>query len=157
MLVDSFEQLVQLADAALRDTGNLQVLVPFPHTLQISLDALVVFSETSYTRTLLRSSNTIDLYLICWRAGQSSRLHDHPPLGCVMLVMSGLLCEDQYANVTETPSYLATKRLTAGESSYNAGSEVLHRIHALQDSVSLHLYQRGYVPRYYHELVPDLS
>jgi len=123
--------------------GDLKLRVDFDYREFVS------YGDVSYKKNLLFASGDVDIYLICWRAGQKSKIHDHPDKGCVMIVLEGVLLETQF--VMEGVNLVLHKKniLTVGESNYNYGSTVLHQIEPLCDTVSLHVYHTKYTPKYY--------
>jgi hypothetical protein len=108
----------------------------------------ISFSDTKYNRKKVFQNDQIELIVISWKAQQHTLIHDHPEGGCVMKVLSGLLCEDKYSENAEI--YLNTTCLDKGSISYSKGKDILHQILARLDSVSIHIYAPpNYVPNVY--------
>ena len=147
--LDGLDGLAELAERTLIETGSLASLVPFTHTIAFDHGPYVSFSDVTYKKNLVHRGPGVDIYVICWREGQGSKIHDHPPGGCVMIVLSGELTEKKYQNITETPTFMSMNVVGTGQSAYNCGSEILHQIVASMETVSLHIYQAGYVPKSY--------
>jgi hypothetical protein len=163
--ITSVDDLLDVCNSTYKETGSLQLLYN-QSSLCIDIDysGYISFSGTSYKRNLIVSSPYVDVYLICWRGGQSSKIHDHPERGCIMYVLEGELEENIY-NLSNSNdnlnnnandhnggmlvSYSHKRKLGAGDTSYNFGSKVLHQIIANRDTVSLHIYHVGYVPKFY--------
>lgn len=82
---------------------------------------------------------SFDVYIISWKAGQSSKIHDHPIQGCLMKVLDGTL-EEQLYNNTNQIVYLKTNKLEKDNICYHENNLILHKIIPTEDSVSLHIY-----------------
>jgi cysteine dioxygenase len=101
----------------------------------------VSFDGDRYQRVVLFSRESYDIYLLCWLKGQASPIHDHPDNGCLLRVMEGQLDEQQFrVEPGDGLSPLGGGRLAAGDLSYLERQSVVHRIEALTDTVSLHIY-----------------
>ena len=109
------------------DAFSLEACQPFLH-----------FSATSYTRTVLQSTDAYEIVLLCWKRGQTTPVHDHPSEGCWMRILSGSLQETEYSYPDLRP--LGTRILGVGDGGFKRGTDVLHAILALEDTVSIHLY-----------------
>lgn len=101
----------------------------------------VSFCDRTYKRLVLESRPEYDVVLICWRANQTTPIHDHPEGGCWMHVLCGELEETEVAG--EGLKTLGIRRHAAGACGFKQGSEVLHSIRAITDTVSLHVYVPG--------------
>jgi cysteine dioxygenase len=102
----------------------------------------VNFTDDNYHRELVYHCDAFDLVVISWVKGQKTPIHDHPDQGCLMKVLQGLLVEKSYEN-DGWLTYLSTRRLEEGQIGYKEGNQVLHDIHALENSVSIHIYSPG--------------
>ncbi|MFK7958940.1 MAG: cysteine dioxygenase family protein [Phycisphaerales bacterium] len=54
------------------------------------------FSDDCYQRNPLRCCEHYQAFLLCWKAGQASPIHDHTGSGCGIHVVKGTLCERLY-------------------------------------------------------------
>lgn len=99
----------------------------------------VQFGQT-YTRTLVIRTEELDVYVISWRKGQKTQIHDHPEHGCLLKVLAGKLVETLYSRTDDDISPLVARQLTVGSVGYREGDLILHRIEAEEESVSLHIY-----------------
>lgn len=154
--ITSLINLSKLCDKISNKYGsleNLQFKINFDYTEYIS------FSDLNYKRNLMCSSDCVDIYLICWKKGQKSKIHDHPEKGCYMVVLDGTLKENKYYNdysiesdssFKEKLSFMTSSVISTNENVYNNGSNILHQIVALQNTISLHIYHKGYVPKFYN-------
>src|SRR5262245_38279579 len=108
------------------------------------LSAWVQFSELSYRRNLVRSSEWYHLWVMCWRNGQRSPIHDHARSACAVLVLQGT------ATVTRF-EYAPNGQIKAtGSDDCPPGSVIttlgddLHQVSNLQagkaDLVTVHVY-----------------
>src|SRR5947199_10343228 len=51
---------------------------------------LVRFSERSYQRNLVRAGDWYHLWVMCWKNGQRSPIHDHAGSACAVRVLRGV-------------------------------------------------------------------
>lgn len=125
-------------NAALLDEFPLEACKPF-----------FAFSDKQYIKILLKRTPEYEIFLMCWKAGQSTPIHDHPAEGCWLRVLQGCLEETEYAypSLQKLESHI----YTVGDHSFKRGTEVLHTIRALEDSVSVHVYYPpNYIANIYH-------
>ena len=63
---------------------------------EIDLDDLseyLHFAENGYKRNLVRAAPNYHAWLLCWKNGQRSPIHDHSGSACVVRVLRGTLTE----------------------------------------------------------------
>lgn len=107
-----------------------------------------VFSEHHYTRIPLYQNSQFEILLSCWNPGQNSSLHDHPPNGCMMKIITGSLTEKLYK--LKPLQYLRTSILTEN-AIYYINHEHGHAVcnATKMQTVSLHIYSPpNYEPHY---------
>src|SRR5260370_33797414 len=115
--------------------------------LSVSADDLadlVRFSDRAYQRKLVRAGAWYNVWVMCWRNGQRSPVHDHAASACAVRVLRGTLTDTRF---TFAPNG-AVKAL--GSCDVEAGGICaaqdadLHQIANLQagnaDLVTLHIY-----------------
>ena len=120
------------------------------HTIlnQINYRPHIRFIGVSYNKILLYSCERYEVYLICWLASQETLVHDHPDEGCLMRVVSGKLVEETYYAASAARIQVTT--LGPMMHAFRHGKNVVHRLRAIEDSVSLHVYlPPGYIPSTY--------
>ncbi|AUL78989.3 I cysteine dioxygenase [Tupanvirus soda lake] len=111
----------------------------------------VKYNNNTYHKKLLFQTPYFDMYIICWKQSQQTKIHDHPSNGCLMKVLKGKLIEDLYKN-NDDLSYVKSNILEKNKIGYRIDNIILHQISAPCDSVSLHIYSpKGYQPKYYDE------
>lgn len=149
--IGSISELLELCDYIYKKYDSLYILYDkYNFKIQFDYNKYISFSDLNYKRNLICSSNCVDIYLICWKKGQKSKIHDHPEKGCIMYVLSGKLTENIYhRDFNEKLSYISSKILNENDVAYNFGIKILHQIIAESDTMSLHIYHKGYVPNYY--------
>lgn len=106
------------------------------------------FCDDHYQRNLVHIDDNVEIRIICWKAGQKCRVHDHPEQGCLVKVLEGELQEECFK---PDGSLIAVNQLRLGGLSYQIGKTGLHRISNLSNSkaVTLHIYSPpGYVPQF---------
>jgi hypothetical protein len=107
-----------------------------------------IININGYTKYIIYSSDIFDMILIKWNKNKESKIHDHPERGCVMKILSGKLCEETYdSNI----KLLDKQILNVNNIGYRISNKILHKIIALHDTYSLHVYIPGkYKPKYYN-------
>jgi hypothetical protein len=97
----------------------------------------------SYTKNYLIQSQDYDVVQMNWEKGSKTKLHDHPEIGCHLLVLKGMLEETFFGDeVVKTI-------LKPNDASFRKGQDK-HIIEALEDTVSIHVYLPGnYKPNYF--------
>jgi cysteine dioxygenase len=102
------------------------------------------FSPTAYKRNLVRAGPHYHAWLLCWRNGQRSPIHDHRGSACVVRVLRGTLTETVF-ELAPNGHVKAVFSRDFGEGSL-LGSEDsdIHQVSNLQaddaDLVTLHVY-----------------
>ena len=102
------------------------------------------FSPATYKRNLVRAGRHYHAWLLCWKNGQRSPIHDHRGSACVVRVLRGTLTETVF-ELAPNGHVKAVFSRDAGEGSL-IGSEDsdIHQVSNLQagdaDLVTLHVY-----------------
>lgn len=102
------------------------------------------FSDQSYQRNLIRAGEWYHLWLMCWRNGQRSPIHDHTGSACAIRVVTGT------ATITDFNRTANGHIKAVGSKDVPAGGLVitsdddLHQVSNLQDGradlITLHVY-----------------
>lgn len=131
----------------LRGRAPLPELLAELHGLDVALDELaahVRYSSRTYRRNLVRAGAWYNLWVLCWRNGQRSPIHDHRGSSCGVRVLEGTMTETLFEFAPNGHVKATFSRdLQAGEV---VGSEDadLHQVSNLQagdaDLVTLHVY-----------------
>ncbi len=120
------------------------------------LEPVLEFGEKNYRRHLMASSDWYDLWVICWRPGQGSPIHDHKDSSCAFRVVDGTATERVYQQ-TQAPGQV---KLT-GQLKHSSGTVVraykpdIHRVQndaPDQNMVTLHIYSPPLQMTYYEEV-----
>ena len=138
--MDYIKELAIEADRIVVEHGNLEKI---HFKTDFDYKNLVSFSD-HYKKILLSSTDNVDVFLICWLKYQSSGIHNHPDKGCAMILLEGLLSEIKYRLVDGELKLIRDNLLKKHDRSYNFGSDVLHKIEAMEDSISLHVYHKNF-------------
>lgn len=100
-----------------------------------------------YKKYLVKNDEMLDMYIITWPEHTESCIHDHPNYGCIMRVLQGELCEEEYENSNKIIKYKKTNVLPCCNKNFGfkKGKDLLHKILNKSDSiaVSIHFYSRG--------------
>jgi len=59
------------------------------------------FSDLHYTRNLVSTNNKFEMIIVCWKAGQMSRIHNHAGSNCWLGVLQGAAVERLYTKVQD--------------------------------------------------------
>jgi DMSO/TMAO reductase YedYZ molybdopterin-dependent catalytic subunit len=114
----------------------------FPITCEELAD-FVRFGEQSYQRNLVRAGPWYHLWVMCWKNGQRSPIHDHAASGCVVRVLRGTATETRFAFAPNgMAKAVGSRDLPAGSLCATQDAD-LHQISNLQaggDLVTLHVY-----------------
>ena len=98
---------------------------------------LSIFNTNRYTRTLVCSGNTFDMYLITWMQGQSSDIHiHHQPRECIFKMLDNELMETIFDT---NGCAIGSKKLVKNDISYGDKIHMVQNITSIP-SVSLHIY-----------------
>jgi hypothetical protein len=89
----------------------------------------------------LFENESFSLVFIKWNLNSFTKIHDHPDKGCIMRVLNGSLKEETFSLRL---NLISTNVLTDDKIGYKKGNKILHKITALKDSMSLHVYIPGY-------------
>jgi predicted metal-dependent enzyme (double-stranded beta helix superfamily) len=101
---------------------------------------------------LLRSDDTVDVWLITWATEQFAELHDHGDSRGALTVVRGALTEDRWSSERAA---LRTRTLTA-DRSVGFGLGYVHEVSnpALEPAVSVHAYSPPLTEMSYYALDP---
>lgn len=110
-----------------------------------------IININGYTKYIIYSSDIFDMILIKWNKNNESKIHDHPERGCVMKILSGKLCENIYDKIHDNKiNLIESQILNTNDIGYKISNRILHKIIALEDTYSIHIYIPGkYKPTYY--------
>ena len=107
----------------------------------------IKFSDVSYKKNYVLTNINFDIVIICWKKGQSTRIHDHPDNCCLVKLLEGHLIEEEY---NSDLVLINTNHLEPNQYANKKGKEILHKIIPDVDSISIHIYVPGmYKPNYY--------
>lgn len=77
-----------------------------------------IFNDSHYSRNKIAGSEWFDLYLMCWKPGQRSTIHDHTDSSCAFKILQGTATEIGCELVNAEKKYVHIK----SEAHYPAGS-----------------------------------
>lgn len=107
----------------------------------------VINNQKNYEKYYLFENDKLSLVLIKWNKDSFTKIHDHPDKGCIMRILQGKLKEETYSLRL---NLVSTNILTEDKIGYKKGNRILHKIIALEDSVSLHVYIPGFYKANYY-------
>ena len=102
------------------------------------------FSHPTYKRNLVRAGPHYHAWLLCWKNGQRSPIHDHIGSACVVRVLHGTLTETLFEMAPNGHVKASFSRDIAQGSVIGSEDADIHQISNLQaddaDLVTLHVY-----------------
>ena len=110
--------------------------------LSCDLSEFTKFSPDRFQRNPVHSGPAYQMVLLCWRAGQSSPIHDHRGSGCGVIVISGTASEQFYEFKEGRAVKGKTRELKTGEVMTSEDTDI-HRVwngDPEKDLVTLHVY-----------------
>lgn len=76
------------------------------------------FNDSHYARNKIAGSEWFDLYLMCWKPGQCSAIHDHTDSSCAFKILAGIATEIGCELVNREKNYVRKKNVAE----YHEGS-----------------------------------
>lgn len=89
-----------------------------------------------------------DIFVLTWRPGGVTPVHNHPDTGCIYKVLKGELIEEIYDSSKNIKKPIKETHLTKGVCGYIDDEVGYHRIRNPTNEccVSIHIYETGYKP-----------
>ena len=126
---------------------DLDRLVEELSRFEIDLDCLsehLHFAESGYKRNLVRAAPNYHAWLLCWKNGQRSPIHDHSGSACVVRVLRGTLTETLFERAPNGHVKASFSRNFGQGSLMGSEDTDIHQVSNLQaegaDLVTLHVY-----------------
>jgi cysteine dioxygenase len=114
---------------------------------EIDLDDLseyLHFADSGYKRNLVRAAPNYHAWLLCWKNGQRSPIHDHSGSACVVRVLRGTLTETLFELAPNGHVKATFSRDFAQGSLMGSEDTDIHQVSNLQADdaalVTLHVY-----------------
>ena len=95
-----------------------------------------ISNQKTYYKNIIHQNELYELVLIKWDKDAETIIHPHPKNGCLLKLLEGKLKEERYIN----NKIYQTHELKLDSVGYMHDSLGTHKITALEDSFSLHLY-----------------
>ena len=104
-----------------------------------------IFNDAHYARNKITGSQWYDLFVMCWKPGQSSTIHDHADSSCALKILEGTASEIGCILTDPEKKYVRK----TGISTYNKGQccaaqdSQIHQIANLspsQNLITMHIY-----------------
>jgi hypothetical protein len=136
------EQLISKLDFLI--TSNICLLevmdfIKFFNFSPINIDGFFPreVSKNSIQRKIIHRNSNYEIIVIYWPAETMKDYHYHPNNGCILYVLTGKLLEIiKKNNDHKEYQYLREN----GDTSYIDDHKGIHKIVALEDSISIHIY-----------------
>jgi cysteine dioxygenase len=102
------------------------------------------FSERTYKRNLVRAASNYHAWLLCWKNGQRSPIHNHSGSACVVRVLRGTLTETLFELAPNGHVKATFSRDFSQGSLVGSEDTDIHQVSNLQagnaELVTLHVY-----------------
>lgn len=115
------------------------------------------FHDLHYARNKVAGNDWFDLYIMCWKPGQASTIHDHAGSSCALRIIQGTASEQGYDRLGPESKYVRPTGIT----SYQNGEVCLaqdgqiHKIYnasATENLVTMHIYSPPLKMNVYEEV-----
>ena len=84
-------------------------------------------------RNLVRAGEWYNVWVMCWKNGQRSPVHDHAASGCVVRVLKGTLTETRYEFAPNGAiKAVGSRELKAGEYAFPSGTSLARVLAAIR-------------------------
>ncbi len=140
------EELTQYLDA-LQGRAPLEELARVMDECEVDLEEVrehVQFSEHCYQRMLVRSGEWFQMWVMCWRNGQRSPIHDHQGSSCAVRVLHGLLTETLFERAPNQHIKASFSRDLQPGTVFGGADDDIHQVSNLQaddaDLITMHVY-----------------
>lgn len=98
-----------------------------------------ILPDQPFIKNTLFRSAAFEAILIHWKAGFTTDFHAHPSNGCILKVLDGTL-EETVKHTTDCVQAESVSIYSTTSVSYMHDSKGMHKIKALTDATSLHIY-----------------
>ncbi|NVK73103.1 MAG: cysteine dioxygenase family protein [Oceanospirillaceae bacterium] len=100
------------------------------------------FDAESYTRNRVIRTDKFEILVLCWKAGQESKIHNHEDSTCMFMVVEGELTDTHFVRNSDQLISISVNELSYGQRSLLFGENYYHKIsnNSNVDAVSIHLY-----------------
>ncbi|MBL7662899.1 cysteine dioxygenase family protein [bacterium] len=125
--------------------GELGQLLASENITLHDISDYYIFNDIHYQRNKVSGSEWYDLYVMCWKPGQNSAIHDHLGSSCAFKILQGMATEYLYECVDCEHNYVQQ----AGIQTYSPGLVCeaqdgdIHKIvngSTIEPLVTMHLY-----------------
>jgi cysteine dioxygenase len=145
-MTDDLQAMYRYLDT-LTDRPELACLVKELSRFEIDLEDLsehVRFAENGYKRNLARSAPSYHVWVLCWKNGQRSPIHNHSGSACVVRVLRGTLTETLFETAPNGHIKASFSREFTEGSLIGSEDADIHQVSNLQaedaELVTLHVY-----------------
>lgn len=106
------------------------------------LSKYIRFDGEDYSRNLVIRTDKFEVLVLCWKAGQKSKIHNHADSNCVFKVVEGDLTDTHFVQKGGQVICTSVNELSYGRSSVLSGEHCYHKIsnNSKVDAISIHLY-----------------
>ena len=148
-MTDELTAMFRYLDS-LTDQTDLAHLLKGLARFDIALDDVTAyhrFADEGYKRNLVRAAPGYYVWLLCWKNGQRSPIHDHRGSACVIRVLQGVMTETLFEMAPNGHVKATFSRDFAAGSLAGSEDADIHQVSNLQAGdatlVTLHVYLPG--------------
>ena len=113
---------------------NIEELYQFIDNIKI--DISLPNEPYSLIKDRIYCDDIYEVFIIHWKEGYTSPIHSHSENGCILYLLEGNLEEKVYSNST----IINEKSIVSFEKSFIKNNIGVHKIRAIADSISIHIY-----------------
>ncbi len=159
------ESLCRYLDG-LTERVDLQVLGYHLRELEVEPDDIAeacLFDDHHYNRNKVAAGPWYDLFIICWKPGQASLIHDHTGSSCGFKVLTGTATETVFEKTGAMRNGVPVARALEAHD-FKTGAvclaqdDAIHRVINLSDDkplITLHVYSPPLDMHYYEEEIGE--
>ena len=97
-------------------------------------------TRRKYNKKIIYKNDLFEIILIKWDKDSETPIHSHPKNGCLLKLIKGKLLEEKYIETNEGLRLFVSNNLKIGETNFMHDIIGQHKIIAVEESYSIHLY-----------------
>lgn len=91
------DKLIKQIGNTLKNQNNLKTCYDFLKKYKSNdYKKFVKFSDINYKKNLVYRNTNFEVFVVCWKPKQKTKIHDHSENGCLFKVLEGNIVEYRY-------------------------------------------------------------
>jgi hypothetical protein len=136
--MDEINGLVNIIEPIIKNETCLLEILEIIKNFSFNLSGDFSKNDRKFLKQKIYQSKFFEIFLIFWPKDYCKDYHKHPNNGCILKVLSGQLLEIIKKNENDLVEYHYLR--DKGSTSYIDNYKGTHKIIALEDSLSIHIY-----------------